>query len=266
MLTKAEIQMIRSLGDKRGRQAEGLFVAEGAKLVTELVAGTLAGGALRVWRVCCTEEGLKQLQSGMEKTFATSKEVQIDMVSQKEMERISFLKTPSALLALVEMPRWRMQATKRGAELILALDGVQDPGNMGTILRIADWFGIREVVCSEHTADCFNPKVVQATMGAIARVRVHYLPLTEWLAQAVQAGVPVYGTFLDGDTIYDAPLTTGGIVVMGSEGKGVSAQVAALVTHRLYIPSFPAGVPTSESLNVATATAIVCSEFRRRCL
>ena len=159
-----------------------------------------------------------------------------------------------------------MPATKRDNDLILALDGVQDPGNMGTILRIADWFGIREVVCSEHTADCFNPKVVQATMGAIARVRVHYLPLTEWLAQAVQAGVSVYGTFLDGETIYDAPLTTGGIVVMGSEGKGVSAQVAALVTHRLYIPSFPAGVPTSESLNVATATAIVCSEFRRRCL
>lgn len=266
MLTKAEIQMIRSLGDKRGRQAEGLFVAEGAKLVTELVAGTLAGGALRVRRVCCTEEGLKQLQSGMEKTFATSKEVQIEVVSQKEMERISFLKTPSALLALVEVPRWRMPATKRDNDLILALDGVQDPGNMGTILRIADWFGIREVVCSEHTADCFNPKVVQATMGAIARVRVHYLPLTEWLAQAVQAGVSVYGTFLDGETIYDAPLTTGGIVVMGSEGKGVSPQVAALVTHRLYIPSFPAGVPTSESLNVATATAIVCSEFRRRCL
>lgn len=266
MLTKAEIQMIRSLGDKRGRQAEGLFVAEGAKLVTELVAGTLTGGALRVRRVCCTEEGLKQLQSGMEKTFATSKEVQIDMVSQKEMERISFLKTPSALLALVEVPRWRMPATKRGTELILALDGVQDPGNMGTILRIADWFGIRDVVCSEHTADCFNPKVVQATMGAIARVRVYYLSLVEWLSDVLKAGLPIYGTFLDGETIYNVPLAAEGVIVMGSEGKGVSAQVAELVTNRLYIPSFPVGVDTSESLNVATATAIVCSEFRRRCL
>lgn len=265
MLTKAEIQMVRSLGDKRGRQDAGLFVAEGAKLVTELLAGTVSASGLRLRRVFCTEEGMQQIHSATRLPNSACNQL-LETVSRKEMERISFLKTPSEFLALVEIPRWRKPALTKGAGLLLALDGVQDPGNMGTILRIADWFGIRDVVCSEHTAACFNPKVVQATMGAIARVRVHYLSLVEWLSDVLKAGLPIYGTFLDGETIYNVPLAAEGVIVMGSEGKGVSAQVAELVTNRLYIPSFPVGVDTSESLNVATATAIVCSEFRRRCL
>ena len=265
MLTKAEIQMVRSLGDKRGRQDAGLFVAEGAKLVTELLAGTVSASGLRLRRVFCTEGGMQQIHSATTLPNSACNQL-LETVSRKEMERISFLKTPSEFLALVEIPRWRKPALTKGAGLLLALDGVQDPGNMGTILRIADWFGIRDVVCSEHTADCFNPKVVQATMGAIARVRVHYLSLIEWLSDVLKAGLLIYGTFLDGETIYNVPLAAEGVIVMGSEGKGVSAQVAELVTNRLYIPSFPVGVDTSESLNVATATAIVCSEFRRRCL
>ena len=187
-----------------------------------------------------------------------------EVISHKEMELISSLKTPSDMLALVEIPRHGLSVRGLSGVLSLALDGVQDPGNMGTILRLADWFGMRDVICSETTADCFNPKVVQATMGAIARVRVHYVPLARWLGEVRAAGIPVYGTFLDGEPIYDAALSPGGVIVMGSEGQGVSPEVAELVSRRLFIPPFPVGEPTSESLNVATATAIVCSEFRRR--
>lgn len=266
MLTKAEIQRFRSLSGRRERLAEGVFVAEGVKLVSELCGWerpevtVLQTAPLTVQRVLCTEQGAKRVPS----TAWKGAGVQPEVVSNKEMERISFLKTPSDMWALVEMPRYSFAVEQATRGLVLALDGVQDPGNMGTILRLADWFGIREVICSETTADCFNPKVVQATMGAIARVRVHYLPLEPVLRELTAAGGAVYGTFLDGETIYEASLCSSGVIVMGSEGQGVSSQVAACVTHRLYIPPYPAGVPTSESLNVATATAIVCSEFRRR--
>ena len=292
MLTKAEIQTIRSLGDKKGRNAAGLFVAEGPKLVTELVAGMGMAAPLRVRRVLCTVAGAEHfgkavralrgghavggpgdvLGEGSGIVRSQNSGLQSpggwhggpEVISHKEMERISSLKTPSDMLALVEIPRHGLSVRGLSGELSLALDGVQDPGNMGTILRLADWFGMRDVICSETTADCFNPKVVQATMGAIARVRVHYVPLARWLGEVRAAGIPVYGTFLDGEPIYDAALSPGGVIVMGSEGQGVSPEVAELVSRRLFIPPFPVGEPTSESLNVATATAIVCSEFRRR--
>ena len=160
-------------------------------------------------------------------------------------------------------PVRRVLAVGDGA-LVLALDDVPDPGNMGTIVRLADWFGIRDIVCSEATADCFNPKVVQATMGAIPRVRVHYLPLSGLLEKALSDGIPVYGTFLDGDDIYGAELSADGILVMGNEGKGIGPDVEKCVSRRLYIPSYPGGTATSESLNVAVATAVACAEFRRR--
>ena len=147
--------------------------------------------------------------------------------------------------------------------MVRALDGVQDPGNLGTIVRIADWWGIDHVVCSHDTADVFAPKVVQATMGAIARVKVSYVDLPQWL-ESLPNKVAVCGTFLDGDNIYAAPLPHSGILVMGNEGKGISADVEALVNRRLLIPSFPAHRPTSESLNVAIATAVAVAEFRRQ--
>ena len=263
MLTKAEIQMVRSLGDKRGRQDEGLFVAEGAKLVTELLAGTVSASGLRLRRVFCTEDGMQQIHSATTLPNSACNHL-LETVSRKEMERISFLKTPSEFLALVEIPRWRKPALTKGAGLLLALDEVQDPGNMGTILRIADWFGIRDVVCSEHTADCFNPKVVQATMGALARVKVHYCSLPQLIESL--ADIPVYGTFLSGNIIYAESLSAHGLIVMGNEGKGVSPEVEKLINKKLYIPNYPQERETSESLNVAIATAVVCSEFRRRLL
>lgn len=241
--------MIRSLSDKRARMETGLFVAEGEKLV-----GELPGSGFRVRRLFLRDDAAVESAG----TFG----VEAERVTAREMERISLLKSPQGVLALVEIPH-RQLPLHPGRELTLALDGIQDPGNLGTILRLADWFGIREVLCSPHTADCFNPKVVQATMGAILRVRVHYVDLPRVLSGA---GVPVYGTFLDGENIYTADLgaSPAGIVVMGNEGNGITSDVAAAVTCRLYIPPYPPGCPSSESLNVAVATAVVCSEFRRR--
>ncbi len=244
-MTKAEIQLVRSLADKRSRDQSGLFVAEGGKLVGEILRSPFRVRKLYT----CGER------------FGTAFE---EPVSRSEMERMSSLKTPSGALAVVEIPRRDFDAAGCRSGLVLALDEVQNPGNMGTIVRLADWFGIGDVICSPGCADCFNPKVVQATMGAILRVRVHYLDLAAELARAAGEGIPVYGTFLDGENIYRAPLSPTGIVVMGNEGRGVSDPAARSVTRRLYIPPFPEDTPGSESLNVAVATAIVCSEFRRR--
>lgn len=245
MLTKADIRLVRSLADKRARTDEGLFVAEGGKLIGELRASTL-----RIRRIYA-----------LDGVFAGE---DVTTVSPKEMERLSLLKTPSDSLALVEIPRRRLDPAKLRRSLVLALDDVQNPGNLGTIVRLADWFGIRDIVCSENTADCFGPKAVQATMGAIARVRVHYTALEPFLTRAAERGTPVYGTFLEGEDIYRAGLSAGGIVVMGSEGNGISSGTARCVTRRLFIPPYPGAAPTSESLNVAMATAVVAAEFRRR--
>jgi TrmH family RNA methyltransferase len=164
--------------------------------------------------------------------------------------------------SVVEMPKSKIASVKPDSSLVLALDRVQNPGNLGTIIRLADWFGISDIVCSEDSADCFNPKVVQATMGAILRVRVHYTNLAKWLGE--QRGAKIYGTFLEGENIYSAQLDKSGIIVMGNEGQGISTEVAATVSHKLLIPPYPADRSGSESLNVAVATAVICSEFRRR--
>ena len=244
-MTKAEIQLVRALADKRGRTEHGLFVAEGGKLIGELRASTL-----RIRRIYA-----------LDGVFAGE---DVTTVSPKEMERLSLLKTPSDSLALVEIPRRRLDPAKLRRSLVLALDDVQNPGNLGTIVRLADWFGIADIVCSEASADCFNPKVVQATMGAILRVRVHYTDLGAFLHDAGAAGLPVYGTFLEGENIYGTTLTEEGVVVMGNEGRGISQAAARAVTHKLFIPPYPTDRRGSESLNVAMATGIVCSEFRRR--
>ena len=246
-MTKAEIQLVRSLADKRGRTEQGLFVAEGEKLIGELRASQL-----RVRKIFA----LEGIFEGPE----------VETVAPRDMERLSLLKTAGNSLALVEIPHYRLDLPALRDRLVLALDDVQNPGNLGTIIRLADWFGIGEVVCSPATADCFNPKVVQATMGAILRVRVHYTPLAPFLREAAALGMPVYGTFLEGENLYGAELSPAGIVVMGNEGRGVTPDVAAAVTRKLLIPPYPADRRTTESLNVAMATGILCAEFRRRAL
>ena len=185
----------------------------------------------------------------------------IKYIRSLELKKVSFLQHPQQVLAVFK------QATSgdfsiNTKELNLALDGVQDPGNLGTIIRIADWFGITHIYCSQETADVYNPKVVQATMGSIARVKVEYGDLLG-LVESLPNDVPVYGTLLDGDNIYQQTLENRGLIVMGNEGKGISPALAKKVSHKLLIPNFPEGRATADSLNVAIATAITCSEFRR---
>lgn len=244
-MTKADIQLVRALADKRGRTEHGLFVAEGEKLIGELRTSHL--GVRKIF-------ALEGLFAGPE----------VEVVGTKEMERLSLLKTASNSLALVEIPHYGLDMRALAGRLTLALDDVQNPGNLGTIVRLADWFGITDIVCSEASADCFNPKVVQATMGAILRVRVHYTDLGGFLRRAADAGLSVCGTFLEGENIYGASLPEAGIVVMGNEGRGISDAAAATVTRKLFIPPYPADRRGSESLNVAMATGIVCAEFRRQ--
>ena len=242
MITKAEIQSIKALADKRGRVEQGAFIAEGEKLVAELRASHLA----------------------VRKVYATTPLfADAEVIAERDMERISQLKTSNSTLAVVEIPRYNLADAKPDKNLVLALDRVQNPGNLGTIIRLADWFGITDIVCSADSADCFNPKVVQATMGAIIRVRVHYTDLQRWLSEQRSKGVKIYGTFLDGENIYKTEKGSCGVIVMGNEGQGISPECEQSVTHRLYIPPYPADNPGSESLNVAIATAITCSEFRR---
>lgn len=238
MLSKNQIKLIKSLETKKYRKREGLFVAEGPKIVGDLLR---AG-----YQPQCI--------------FSTVPRAEIaQLVSEDELQRISFQQHPQEVLAVFHIPA-DVPSPIDDTELSLALDGVQDPGNVGTIIRIADWFGIKHIYCSPDTADVYNPKVVQATMGSLAHVHITYCDLVPLLRDAT---VPVYGTLLDGHNIYEQQLTSNGIIVMGNEGNGISAEVRQLVDNRLLIPNFNKNTETAESLNVAIATAITCSEFRR---
>ena len=237
MISKNQIKFVRQLEQKKYRKKEGLFVAEGPKVV-----GDLLRAGFKAHTIFATSEWESQGQTFQE-------------VSDEELRRVSFLQHPQRVLALFFIPT---ESVPSVSSLSLALDDVQDPGNLGTIIRIADWFGIDTIYCSENTADAWSPKVVQATMGSIARVNIIYTDLQELISKA---HVPVYGTLLDGQDIYTQELSKEGIIVMGNEGNGISAPIRKLINRKLLIPQFHEG---PESLNVAIATAITCSEFRRR--
>lgn len=228
-------------------------MAEGPKLVGELL------GHLSCKRIIATQSW-SDTCSGV----AAAPAVPVDIVTDDELRQISLLQTPQQVLALFRIPEWENTlADSAATQLTLALDGVQDPGNLGTIVRLADWFGIQDIWCSHGTADVWNPKAVQATMGGLARVRVHYIDLVAQL-QALPVSIPVYATSLQGENIWQSTLCGNGVVVMGNEGNGVSDAVASLCRQQLIIPSYPVGSPTTESLNVAVATGIVMAEFRRQ--
>lgn len=233
-LSKAQVKWVRSLQQKKHRDAEGVFVAEGAK---------------------CVEELRKAFELVL---LATS-----DNATYTEIEQMSSLRTPQGVIGVFKK---RAFNSKIPSGLLVALDGVQDPGNLGTIIRTCDWFGIHDILCSHDTADCYNPKVVQATMGALARVRVHYVDLPKELTLLRQTGLPLYGTLLEGENMYEPyaiPDKQRGVIIMGNEGNGISESIRKLITHPLLIPSYPINASTSESLNVSIATAIVLAEFRR---
>ena len=249
MLTKNQLKLVRSLELKKNRKKEGLFVAEGPKVVGDLLR---AGYKARL-------------------VFSTTEREDAVMVTDDELRKLSFLQHPQEVLAVFEIPNhgdrlfdvnsFNQKPVPVIDQLALALDSVQDPGNLGTIIRIADWFGISTIYCSEDTADVYNPKVVQATMGSLAHINIVYCDLVELLQHY---DGPIYGTLLDGQDIYQQELSQKGIIVMGNEGNGISQRVRPLITHRLLIPNFNKNSETAESLNVAIATAITCSEFRRR--
>ncbi len=248
MLSKNKIKLIKSLDDKKIRQQESLFLAEGSKTVSDCLS------SFSCELLLATPEWLS-LHPGV-------KAREIIEASHEEISRASLLKSPQDVLAVFRQTTTSIPDEKTLKDkLSLALDKVQDPGNLGTIIRIADWFGITDLFCSPDTADLYNPKVVQATMGALSRVAVHYLPLKSFLESLKET--PIFGTFLDGETIYSTPCSSNGIILMGNEGNGISSELEQVVTHRLFIPSYPPERPTSESLNVAIATAILCAEFRR---
>ena len=237
-LSKNQVKWVRSLQQKKQRDAEGVFVAEGHKCVEEL------RGAFELVLM-----------------------VTPDNATEVEISQMSNLRTPQGEIGVFRKRQIPISTlNSQLSTLSIALDGVQDPGNLGTIIRTCDWFGVHDIYCSMDTADCYNPKVVQATMGALARVRVHYINLKKWLEEVQKAGVPVYGTLLEGGNMYEKGAITDkskGVIIMGNEGNGISPAVRQLITHPIRIPSYPEHAETSESLNVGIATAIVLAEFRR---
>jgi TrmH family RNA methyltransferase len=239
MVSKSQIKLITSLHQKKFRQANGLFIAEGVKVIAEL---HMAGFSLE--HLYFTEGDFSQVPSALRTA-----------ISEAELRKISALTTPNNCLAVFKMP-----APKAIVEtgLIVALDDIRDPGNLGTMVRLCDWFGISELVCSAETADIYNPKVVQASMGSISRVNVTYVNLEKFITQT---RLPVFGTFMDGKNIYRETLPEAGIIILGNEANGISPAIEKAVHHRLSIPKF--GLQKTESLNVAAAAAIVLSEFRR---
>lgn len=238
MVSKSQIKLITSLRQKKYRDKEGLFIAEGPKIISELIHEDL-----RIYSHFSTE-------------FSGEFSENIYTVTEAELQKISALKTPNTSLAIFEIPSPKPNATD---ELILALDAIRDPGNLGTIIRLCDWFGVKQLVCSFDTTDCYNPKVVQASMGSIARMNVKYVDLVDYLKKT---SLPIYGGVLNGSDVYHTELPERAIVVMGNEANGISNEITALLTDKITIPQFGNDRKT-ESLNVATATAIILSEFKR---
>jgi TrmH family RNA methyltransferase len=241
MVSKNQIKLISSLHQKKYRIAHQLFIAEGVKGINELLQSNFE---------------LEHLYVTIDE-FKSVSTTQKTVISDADLKKISALTTPNTCLAVFKIPKEKPVLNKG---LIVALDTIRDPGNMGTILRLCDWFGINQVVCSKETVDLYNPKVVQATMGSIARVNVNYLNLKDFLETT---SLPIYGTFMDGEDIYNSEITNEGIIILGNEANGISKEIEELVTKRITIPRF-GNLQQTESLNVATATAIVLSEFKRR--
>ena len=271
-ISKSQIKLVRSLQMKKFRDETGLFVAEGEKCVEELRKG------FEVEYYLQTADADRPATP--DRTQTGLRPDRVLLATPKEIEQMSGLRTPQGVIGVFRkrpIEDWRLKIE----DIILVLDGVQDPGNLGTIIRTCDWFGVHEIVCSKDTADCYNPKVVQATMGALARVNLCYLNLPHWLEgiRNQESGIRIYGTLLEGENMYevlgngglingDASLNGGlmpQVIIMGNEGNGISAEVRKLITHPIRIPSYPPNGTSEvvESLNVSIATAIVLVEFRR---
>lgn len=240
MISKNQIKNINQLKQKKFREVEQKFIAEGIKVIQELIASNLS-----LVHIYSTDD----FDFGVNLSLVTK-------ISETDLKKISALTNPNTCLAIFEIPKLSFP---KSDGLKVALDDVRDPGNLGTIIRLCDWFGISDLICSQASVDVYNPKVVQATMGSITRVNIHYVDLKEYLQQTE---LPIYGTFMDGENIYKEKLEAQAIIVMGNEANGISSEIEKLITKRISIPRF-GDLQAVESLNVATATAITLSEFRR---
>jgi TrmH family RNA methyltransferase len=245
MLSKSQISLLKSLQHKKFRKEHGFFLVEGYKSVIEFV-----NTAYQVDTIYHTPEIAPKMMN-------LSRKINFQEISLTDLEKISSLKTPQEVIGLVKIPKWPLlNYNLLKNKFSLVLDGVQDPGNMGTIIRTADWFGIADIICSDDTVDVYNPKVVQATMGSLARVNVHYGDLTTILPEIK---LPLFGAMLDGENIYSTNFGNEGLLAMGHEGNGLRPEIQELINKKVTIPR----IGHAESLNVAIATAILCSEIKR---
>jgi TrmH family RNA methyltransferase len=254
MLSKNQIKFLNSLKQKKIRQEQNLFIAEGNKIIPELLASTI-----KVKQIYSIPSALEKLK--------TTDAVECIAIKTAELDRISSLTTPNEMIAVCEIPAYTLNISELKNKLTLLLDTIKDPGNLGTIIRIADWFGIETIICSDQSADAFNSKVVQATMGSIARIKIHYTDLNEFLMlNQKEPKLPVFGALLEGKSIYSMQLPNTAFILIGNESKGISAALIPYITHKITIPSFShfkSIQGETESLNAAIATSIICSEFRR---
>ncbi len=263
MLSKNQLKFVNSLKQKKFRAEHNMFIAEGSKIVEELLRSKI-----KIRQLFATEMFLVQLEK--DKGIKVDNSVDCFEIKVNELERLSGLVTPNEVLAICEIPEYKLNADQLNDRLTLVLDTIKDPGNLGTIIRIADWFGIDTIICSNETVDAFNPKVVQATMGSISRIQLHYIELIEFFEELKlkkeNISLPIYGAVLEGTTIYTKQLTKNGFIVIGNESKGISDDILPYITDKISIPSFShfkSDMGEAESLNAAIATSIICSEFRR---
>jgi TrmH family RNA methyltransferase len=254
MLSKTRIKFIKSLQNKKGRDEKRLFVIEGDKLVKEFLS---AGIPIKM--LLGKPEFLFSLQPDLTGNIDI-----VEKVSNNELKQISNLRTPHNAMAVVHMPEHSMNLSEILSQFCVALDFVQDPGNMGTIIRAAGWFGIKNIVCSVDCVDVYNPKVIQSSMGALLHVKVFYSDLRKLFNSAAQNGIPVYGTFLEGESIYSHKLYNKGIILLGNESKGISGELIPFITEKIKIPKFSHASEGIDSLNVGMAASIVFSEFLRK--
>ncbi len=245
--------MVKSLDSAKGRKKENAFKAEGTKCVIDTF------DSFKLIGLFATDSWLDRYgdELGVDRPGIDSL---VYRCRRGDILEMSGLSTPADVVAVYHRPEYDISDVDTNHNIVLALDTIQDPGNLGTIIRVSDWFGVKDIICSKETADCFSPKAIQATMGSISRVRLHYGDLSQMLAKLAPENI--YGTFLDGVTITRCQLESNGVIVIGNEGNGISSEIAELVTKRLFIPSYPPGEERGESLNAAIATAITLAKFR----
>lgn len=247
MISKNKIKYLQSLKVQKFRKVNGVFIAEGDKLVKELLTSDL-----NIVEIYALSDWFSNIQ--------IHSEIKCYEITNDDLYKISSLKTPNKVIAVVKIPNNENISLNFEEEIILMLDNIKDPGNLGTIIRIADWFGIKNIICSENTVEVYNPKVIQATMGSISRVKVYYKKLKDFLISIPQ-NILVYGSLLNGENIYNCKLTKNGIIIIGNESKGISDEIYPFIDKKIKIPSYNEN--GAESLNASIATAIICAEFKR---